>query len=744
MQQITFEPSPAHRLALSTYDRLTIAGMSVPLRPISCNDHGWVLAETEGNGLSEVYPHMQLAGLDRAGHIRHERGYFDQNRARARSSRPSQALISALPPKQLAAFLKSSAYLAAYEKLRSEGLIKASQESYTANEALLFATASRLVDELYPTGGSGLSKSADFREVPSWSTLKRWQKRARLGGEAALPGRFHKRGNRNRKMDGEAIALMVKTIRRAWLDENRKEAKQVWEAVDRAFKIANEQRRIDGHLPLVPPSRETVRKEIALIDPFGATLARIGPGAARTKFRPVGAGIEVTRAGERVEIDEISLDLFTIPEMRMFIDGIPAALRRRLGLEKKSVRWTVTVAIDVRTRCILGIAISRTPNHRAARQVLQMTMVNKGRWACAADCHDPWDMACPPELIVSDGGSAFIAPEFKMACADLGIATEIAVGGLPELRAFIERIFGTLNLRLLPLLSGRTFGDVVEKGEADPQSLAALTFDDLAFCLTRWIVDAYHNTPHSGLGGKTPRQVWQELVARDGVAPSPDNQRWRMVFGERLIRALDKRGIVVLGVRYHCEALALWMSRKGEQKLHVRWHPRDLGGIEVYLGDQWITVPAVKNGFETWDALVGKSANIWLDAIRNLRAAHPDRKTLYFDMIDEAMQAIDARNEQARWLADLFVDEWTEERIEKARQRLFIGFRTSARPQSGMPATDGPGRSIPAPDDDEEEDRLPIPRAAERPALHKPNIPARTASAPPAEIPSDKNWSIEE
>ncbi len=48
------------------------------------------------------------------------------------------------------------------------------------------------------------------------------------------------------------------------------------------------------------------------------------------------------------------------------------------------------------------------------------------------DCHDPWDMACPPELIVSDGGSAFIAPEFKMACADLGIATEIAVEDCPS------------------------------------------------------------------------------------------------------------------------------------------------------------------------------------------------------------------------------------------------------------------------------------------------------------------------
>lgn len=743
MQQITFESNPTHRLALGTYDRLTIAGMSTPLRPISSNDHGWVMLETEGNGMSKVYPHMQLVSLDRAGHIRHERGYFDQNRALARTGRSSQALISALPPKQLAPFQKCSAYLAAYQKLKSEGLIKASQESFTANEALLFATASRLVDELHPMGGTGLSKSADFRRVPSWSTLKRWQKRARLGGEAALPGRYHRRGNRNRKMDGEAIALMVSTIRRVWLNENRREAKQVWEAVGRDFKVANEERKMDGQLPLVPPSRETVRKEIAMLDPFATTLARIGPNAARTKFRPVGAGIEVTRAGERVEIDEVSIDLFTIPEMRVFIDGIPATLRRRLGIDKKSIRWTITVAIDVRTRCILGIAISQTPNHRAARQVLQMTMVNKGRWSCAADAHDTWDMACVPELIVSDGGSAFIAPEFKMACADLGIATEIAVGGMPELRAFIERIFGTLNLRLLPLLSGRTFGDVVEKGEADPQSRTALTFDDLAFCLTRWIADAYHNTPHTGLGGKTPREVWQELMGRYGVEPSPDNQRWRMVFGERLIRTLDKRGIMVLGVRYHCEALALWMTRNGEQKLHVRWHPRDLGGIEVYIGDQWITVPAVKNGFETWDALVGKSANIWQDAIHNLRAAHPTRKTLYFDMIDEAMRAIEERNAQARCLADLFVDEWTEERIERVRRQLLVSFNVSARPQPGVPVTDGLGRSIPAPADDEDE-RLPIPRTTEKSGRRKRDTSGGTDTGASGEASSDKNWSIEE
>ncbi|WP_147278973.1 hypothetical protein [Paracoccus versutus] len=60
-----------------------------------------------------------------------------------------------------------------------------------------------------------------------------------------------------------------------------------------------------------------------------------------------------------------------------------------------------------------------------------------------------------------------------------------------------------------------------------------------------------------------------------------------------------------------------------------------------------------------------------------------------------------------------------------------------------MPTTGGPGRSIPAPDDDEDE-RLPIPRTAEKPARRKPDMSGRTASGPSGEISSDKNWSIEE
>lgn len=119
------------------------------------------------------------------------------------------------------------------------------------------------------------------------------------------------------------------------------------------------------------------------------------------------------------------------------------------------------------------------------------------------------------------------------------------------------------------------------------------------------------------------------------------------------------------------------MTRNGEQKPHVRWHPRDLGGVEVYIGDNWITVLVVKTGFETWNALIGKSGNIWLNAIHNPRAAHPDLKTLYFDMIDEAMRVIEERNAQARFLTDLFVDERTEERVTHVRQRLLISLNNA-------------------------------------------------------------------
>ena len=71
-----------------------------------------------------------------------------------------------------------------------------------------------------------------------------------------------------------------------------------------------------------------------------------------------------------------------------------------------------------------------------------------------------------------------------------------------------------------------------------PEDFAHLTVDELAALLTLWIVDVYHNTPHDGLGGETPRNAWKRLASLVGVRPLPDRRKIRAIFGERLVREL--------------------------------------------------------------------------------------------------------------------------------------------------------------------------------------------------------------
>lgn len=124
--------------------------------------------------------------------------------------------------------------------------------------------------------------------------------------------------------------------------------------------------------------------------------------------------------------------------------------RKILGLDKSKVRWFVTVAICATTRCILGMAFSRSAKEEASLQVLQMILRDKGKWADATGSLGSWDMHGVPILIVTDNGSAFKSERFRVACADLGITALRAPAGLPEIRARNERSFTVLTPACCP------------------------------------------------------------------------------------------------------------------------------------------------------------------------------------------------------------------------------------------------------------------------------------------------------
>lgn len=124
-------------------------------------------------------------------------------------------------------------------------------------------------------------------------------------------------------------------------------------------------------------------------------------------------------------------------------------------------------------------------------------------------CEAGWDMRCGLTTIVADWG--YGSAEIRAAVADAGGTLEFPPAGAASARAKIERIFRTVGTTLIPRLRGRTWSNVVERAGYPSEDTAGLTTDEIAFAMTRWVVDIYHNIEHDGLRGETPRNAWLRL-----------------------------------------------------------------------------------------------------------------------------------------------------------------------------------------------------------------------------------------
>ncbi|WP_240608262.1 Mu transposase C-terminal domain-containing protein [Pararhodobacter oceanensis] len=706
--ELTFNNSN-FRYAFGTYDRVTIEG--VPYRPTSHNEVGYVMTMTDETGLSQSFTHTRLSRLGTMGRIRHEPNFYRQGEAEKRLS-TSGELISELRVKPRARLSRRSAFVNAFLSLEKNKMIKRTDKSIKENELILLGMALKFSSNPNPLFQTKIELSVDFREAPSPRTLRRWIKEAEALGDEGLVDAMHRRGNRGSNMDPEALRLMMREVR-GYLSLEAPTIKVIYENVKNAFDCANDERAECGLPPLRAPSYETVRRTIDAIDPFEREVARKGLDAARKKFRPVGKGLELTRPLERVEMDECKIDLVSLLHSADLMSYLTDEERKAMGLDGSTARWMLSLALCCTTRCIVGMVLTPTATAEAAIQTLEMVMTNKGQWADSVGALGAWDMHGTPELIVTDCGSAYRSDNFRFTCADLGMPVERAIAGSPESRGRGERLFGSVFSGILPRLSGRTFSDIITKGDADPRERAALTTDDLIFALVRWVVDIYHNTPHRGLHGETPLQCWRRLTEQWGVQPPPDMRRRRMVFGRRLTRTLDKSGVTVLNVRYHSERLATWLNRKDKRKVEVRWHPSDIGAIEVRLGDEWFEIPAVEDGLD------GVSAQKWLTTSRKLRASCPEQKAFDRKVIRKAIEAITERNSAAIATAGLLVQDWTPERIAREEKRNLISFANGATKKAK--AHDGEvGYSIPEPMDYNPSDAVPSTRKATRSRNHKP------------------------
>lgn len=284
------------------------------------------------------------------------------------------------------------------------------------------------------------------------------------------------------------------------------------------------------------------------------------PDGYRSRFRfAVGSAIgSIDRPNQRWQIDASPSDVMCLDD-----------------------RHTIYVITDVFSRRAMAF-VTRTPKTAASLLLLARAI-------------SLWGI---PSVLVTDNGSDFKSVHFRVTVQQLGIDTIPTPAYSPEKKPFIERVIGTVQHGFMPLMPGYVGHNVAaRKRIEDRRSFAqrmgeneATIFQvgidsaELQRRLSAWLANHYERDPHSGLGGRSPLEVWDEAIVdhppmfADPAAVGP----LLMAPAQGHVRTVSRKGLTVDGIDYICSGLTV-----GE-RVQVRLDPDDLGKVWVYTDtDPW-------------------------------------------------------------------------------------------------------------------------------------------------------------
>lgn len=634
---------------------------------VSSDEFGHVLTPTLGLGqpISEGFSHDALDELAGTDQLQHDIRFYDQAKSMTRLKNGGVISLFDLSTKEQEKLLERQEIL---DLVRQH---EATDPDFVRTDTYLKKVLKTICATLFERNQA--RAAADKKErcdqkfvmskLPSTRTLRRWWKAYEGSGFDVMSLRdgHHRSGNPYSSLDPEIVQLIDKHAA-GYCDRRRPTMAGQYEGLAAEIREINAKRCPNEQLSV--PAKGTFRKAIHAIPVFNAYAGRYGIEAAKRKFAIVGRGMESVRAFQRLVMDGHKTQLSTIAVKMQEWDGLSPEAKRKAARERLILHLSICDA----TRCVTGIRFSPTENEETAVALLRMSVSDKTRYAQAAGCKSDWSMTARPGSVHADTGSAWISTKFRSCVADLRATFETAPVGLPQMRGHVERPFGTFDRGLLPHFSGRTFGSIDEKGDYDPGVEASLFSENLGFVFVRYIVDKYHHTPHGALNGMTPYDKWVELVERYGILPPPSSDELRNVFGPRIERALDHRGVRVAGIHYQSPRLQAYRRKVGDTKVAVKFDPENLGKVSVWVDDGWLTVPAVLGSF------AGVHLDHWTEAVRDLRRRNLVKSALSQHFVDGALRDIASMGRLAMARASVSATTNTAEDLERSERELLYGF----------------------------------------------------------------------
>ncbi len=521
-----------------------------------------------------------------------------------------------------------------------------------------------------PNGRAG--RLLPMRRRPAGSQVRKWLTkylRHNCDPLCLIDGRKTNSGNRDQRFAPEIERMLDDLIPAYYIHRDRPSAAKVHDKIGKAIVA------FAPHVAVGPdgkaniPTLRTIQRRIAKLNKVEVCVARYGYATARKLYGATHLGVKVVRPMQRVEMDEWKVNLFNLMEDSGVIETLSPEQRASIPVD----RCWATCAIDVATRCIVALHLSpRAPSAASALRGLEMIVSDKTEIAQWANAKNPWYHNGRMELLVTDNGPGYIADEFQTAAASVARARATAPAGFPEMRATIERFFGTCSTMLMPYLPGRTFANSVEKGEYPGEELASISMDELLTILVRFVVDVYHSTPHDGLGGERPIDAWKRLADLYGVIPSPNLDERRAIFGIELERTITKEGVEFLKLPYQSEDLQnIWID-KHLNPVRIRVDQFDVGKLSVHDGDGWITVKCQIDEVDTFTVAE------WVDFLKLQRAYHAENAIIYRDTIGAALTAIERTATTSLQRMGLPLGHFTAEDLDKIDRDTKLVFRLNA------------------------------------------------------------------
>ncbi|WP_341703642.1 Mu transposase C-terminal domain-containing protein [Ferrovibrio sp.] len=451
------------------------------------------------------------------------------------------------------------------------------------NGALLKRLKKKIIEQVI----ADVAKRIGDAAPPSYDTVRRWF-RDFLAGHRCIGALFPSTGRsgwRTRRLPPDVSRIAREVIIEIYMTPERNSIRATYDAF--CLAIERENQKPGRSMPLPCPSLRWLYKEIdRQFDGYEQALARSGKIAADLKYRTWGRGPRPTRALERVEIDHTVLDLIVVDD----------EFGGRIG------RPTITAAIDVATRMIVGFHVSfDSPSiHSVGKCLINVITPKKDILARYPEIKNSWDAYGVPETIVVDNGREFHSKAVEEACRHLNIQVHHTPRRQPWQKPKVERLFGILNSGLLSGMPGRTFSNSVVKGDYKPEKNAVIGFATFVKILHIWVVDDYNQRPRAATM-ESPADAWRHSIA--GFPPVPARaEDLNFAFSHIYQRTVQPTGIQLHNLRYQHEALSRMLRQaQGSLQVTVKLDSDDLSSILVIDPEsgQAVRVPCIDPEYTT-------------------------------------------------------------------------------------------------------------------------------------------------